>query len=349
MQTPSPQQLPTVNVYMKWGQEHDDTLVDILMTLQADGVLPPYGKQLPNITHMLNERICDGTIYTVKQVDGKIGYLRGLYVNFLEFVRDKAGTGCGWDDELGTVTGTPEQWEHIRVVSHITYAYHFIIKYFYVFTSSCFPFWAYHLFDLPFQTKSLTKYYKYRNGPPRNFNSLCLIFAGSTATGKWRYASTQSPPASDDEHNIEDIDVPPPAIVDLIEPRSAHGSSKGKGKGKLKRSSCPLEGSKCSKRSNTGEKIMADTLSQFQSMRSDYLDKCKISDGMSSKAPTKQFPEEEVMDNINRLRKELQLPAKTYLRACRKIKSRSWARIVLKMDEEGLRDWLLDLIKPTDK
>jgi hypothetical protein len=235
------------------------------------------------------------------------------------------------------------------VVSHITYAYHFVNKYFYVFTTCCFPFWAYHLFDLPFQTKSLSKYYKFRNGPPRNFNNLCSIFAGSTATGKWRYASTQSPPARDDENNIQDIDIPPSAIVDLTKPRSAHGSSKGKGKGKLKRSSCLLEGSNSGKHSNTGEKIMAEKLSQFDSMRSDYLDKCKISDGMSSKPPTKQYLEEEVMDNINHLKKELQLPSKTYLRACRKLKSRSWARIVLKMDEDGLRDWLLDLIKPTDK
>jgi hypothetical protein len=349
MQTPSPQQLPNANVYMKWEQEHDDALVDILKTLQADGVLPPYGKHLPHITEMLNRRICDGTVYSVKQVDGKIGYLRNLYVHFLEFVRDKAGTGCGWDDELGTVTGTPEQWEHIRLVNHITYAYHIVIKYFYVFTTCCFPFRAYHLFNLTFQTKSLTKYYKFRNGPPRNFNNLCSIFAGSTATGKWRYASTQSPPASDDENNIQEIDVPPPAMIDLIEPCSAHGSSKGKGKGKLKRSSCPLDGSKSNKRSNTGDEFLAERLSQFDSMRSDYMDKCKISDGMSSNPPTKQYPAEEVMDNINRLKKELQLPPKTYLRACRKLKSSSWARIVLKMDEDGLRDWLLDLIKPTDK
>jgi hypothetical protein len=138
-------------------------------------------------------------------------------------------------------------------------------------------------------------------------------------------------------------------MIDLIEPCFAHGSSKGKGKGKLKRSSCPLDGSKSNKCSNTGDEFLAERLSQFDSMRSDYMDKCKISDGMSSKPPTKQYPAEEVMDNINRLKKELQLPPKTYLRACRKLKSRSWAMIVLKMDEDGLRDWLLDLIKPTDK
>jgi hypothetical protein len=97
-------------------------------------------------------------------------------------------------------------------------------------------------------------------------------------------------------------------IIDLIEPCSAHGSSKGKGKGKLKKSSCPLDGSKSSKRSNTGDEILAEKLSQFDSMRSGYMDKCKISDGMSSKPSTKQYPEEEVMDNINRLKKELQLP-----------------------------------------
>ena len=235
------------------------------------------------------------------------------------------------------------------MVSCITHVYHFLIKYFYVLTNCCFPFWAYHLFALSFQTKSLSKYYKFRNGPPANFNDLCSIFAGSTATGKWRYASTQSPPDSDVEKNNADLNVPPPAIINLSEPRSTPGSSKGKGKGKLKRCSCPVEGSQSSKRSNTGEQIVGEKLSQFDSMRSDYLDKCRISDGLSSNPPARQHPEEDVMDIINCLKEELQLPAKTYVRACKKLQRASWARIVRKMDEGGLREWLLDLVKPTDK
>ena len=84
-------------------------------------------------------------------------------------------------------------------------------------------------------------------------------------------------------------------------------------------------------------------------MRSDYLDKCKISDDLSYNPPAKQHPEEDVMDIINRLRQELKLPSKTYVRACKKLQRAAWARIVRKMDKDGLREWQLDLIKPTDK
>jgi hypothetical protein len=155
MQTPSPQQLPHTNTYMKWDQVHEDTLVDILKRLQEDGVLPPYARQFSKITIMLNQRLSDGTVYNENQVDGKLRYLKNLYVHYLEFVRDKAGTGCGWDDELETVTGTSEQWEHIRVVSRITYACHFVIKYFYVLTT-CFPFRADHLLIGHFRQRALT-------------------------------------------------------------------------------------------------------------------------------------------------------------------------------------------------
>jgi hypothetical protein len=61
---------------MKWEQEHEDELVNIFKRLQEDGVLPPYGKHMAHIAIMLNERLCDGTIYTVKQVEGKIRFLR---------------------------------------------------------------------------------------------------------------------------------------------------------------------------------------------------------------------------------------------------------------------------------
>jgi hypothetical protein len=51
------------------------------------------------------------------------------------------------------------------------------------------------------------------------------------------------------------------------------------------------------------------------------LEKCKISDGLSYKPAASQFPEEDVMDIINRLAIEINLPSKEYVRACRKLES----------------------------
>ena len=87
--------------------------MQILKKLQEEGVLPPYGKHGPCITKKLNKRLRDGIVYTLKQVEGKIKLLKVLYVNFSNFVHNKTGTGCEWDDDLRTVTGTLEQWEHI--------------------------------------------------------------------------------------------------------------------------------------------------------------------------------------------------------------------------------------------
>ena len=137
-----PLQIPVVFGNVKWEQEHEDELVQILKRPQEE-VLPPYGKHVSHITDKLSNRLCDGTVYTVKQVEGKIKLLKELYVNFSDFVHDKVGTGCGWDDDLGTVTGTSEQWEHIQTVSHYVYVYHFLIKYLYVLTNrQCYTFCA---------------------------------------------------------------------------------------------------------------------------------------------------------------------------------------------------------------
>jgi hypothetical protein len=83
-------------------------------------------------------------------------------------------------------------------------------------------------------------------------------------------------------------------------------------------------------------------------MRSYYLEKCKINDGMSYKPPASQFLEEDVMDIINRLTSEIKLPSKAYVRARRKLESLSWVRIVLKMSEDGIHEWLLNFVRPSD-
>lgn len=112
---------------VKWEQEHEDVLVQILKKLQDEGVRLPYGKHAPRITKKLNKRLSNSTMYTQKQVEGKIKLLKELYVNFSDFVHDKAGTDCGWDEDLGTMMGTPEHWEHLRMVSHYAYVSHFLI------------------------------------------------------------------------------------------------------------------------------------------------------------------------------------------------------------------------------
>jgi hypothetical protein len=108
------------------GQEHKNDPVQILKKPQ-ERVLPPHGKHATRIMKKLNKRLRDGTVYTVKQVEGKIKLLKELYVNFSEFVRNKVGADCRWDDDLGTLTGTPKQWENIRMVSHYAYVSHFLI------------------------------------------------------------------------------------------------------------------------------------------------------------------------------------------------------------------------------
>ncbi|XP_059433348.1 uncharacterized protein LOC132166536 [Corylus avellana] len=245
MQTPSPAEFPIPQANVKWEQEHEDILVHILCNCQDERVRPPFGKHVVGIMNKLNKRLKDGTAYTQKQVEAKIKHLKEQWVNFSELVRDKAGTGCGWDDDLGTVTGTPEQWEHLRLI------------------------------------KSLNKYYKFRNGPPVNFKHLCYIFEGSTSTGKWRYASTQSPLGSDCEDN--DIHLNNlVAIIDLTEPQCASThKAKGKGKGKLKREGSHLQGLHSSKRSSMGEQIYSEMHKSFDILRSDYLQRCKLSDGHS--------------------------------------------------------------------
>ena len=202
------------------------------------------------------------------------------------------------------------------------------------------------MFGLPFQTKSLQKYYKFWHGPPVNYNYLHFIFAGSIATEKWRYASTQSPSNSVDEENNVDLNIPSLVIIDLIKSHYAPASSKRKGK--LKRSSCPLQCSHSNKCSHTDEKIVLEKFSEWDSIRSDYLEKCMIGDSLFYKPSANQFPEENVMDIINHLAIEIKLPLKAYVRTCRKLKSSSWVRIVLKMSEDGIDEWLLNFIRPSN-
>jgi hypothetical protein len=68
----------------------------------------------------------------------------------------------------------------------------------------------------------MKKYYKLHTGPPRNLVKMCYVFARSTATGNYKYVSTQSLSDSDSGgENHVDLNLAL-AIVNLTEGPSCH-------------------------------------------------------------------------------------------------------------------------------
>ena len=108
---------PISRASLKWENEHEDRLLDILRDLLEDGTRPPYGKHIiPRIAQMLNNQLNDGTHYTDYQVGDKIRRLRNAHSHYMDMKTGNNGTGFGWDDDLGTINATPEQWDHIKTV-----------------------------------------------------------------------------------------------------------------------------------------------------------------------------------------------------------------------------------------
>ena len=75
-----------------------------------------------------------------------------------------------------------------------------------------------------------------------------------------------------------------------------------------------------------------------------YEKKCNLNDGGHShvdallkRVPVSQALSEDVMDIINVLSKEMQLPINAYLQACNAINEENWAKIVLKMNDIAQR------------
>jgi hypothetical protein len=205
-----------------------------------------------------------------------------------------------------------------------------------------------------FQTPGMGKYYKFRTGPPSNWEQLCVIFEGTTATGKLRYASTQSPPPSTCGNRHVDLNIPP-AIVDLTEPHLfPQQVSRDKGKGK--RHASPVHSLRSSKRSSSIPEVFQMVTDKLTSLQNNYENKCNINESGHSRtaAPVQEAPpiqshSEIVMDRINNfVSTEMVLPVDSYLRACRAIKKKDWARIVVKMNDYAFRGWLLKQIQPGD-
>ena len=124
----------------------------------------------------------------------------------------------------------------------------------------------------------MKKFYKFHTGPPRNFVKMCYVFTRSTATGNYKYASTQSPSDSDcgDENDV-DLNLAP-AIVDLTEgPSCPVQKPKSKSKGKRK---CDIDwpSSNSSKCSAKGEEVYTRITSDFNSIKDTVIQHLKISD-----------------------------------------------------------------------
>ena len=88
---------PVGRVNLKWKNIHVDYLLDILRDLLEEGIRPPYGTRIiPRIIQSLNNQLNDG--------------------HYMALKAGNHGTGFGWDNDLGTIDATPEQWEHIKTV-----------------------------------------------------------------------------------------------------------------------------------------------------------------------------------------------------------------------------------------
>jgi hypothetical protein len=107
-----------VNSVMKWENEHEDRLIDILREFLEKGARPPYGQKIIlRIAERLNNQLNDGTQYTDHQVGDKIRRIRKDYDYYSSLKMDNIGTGFGWDEDRGTIDVASKQWEHIRRVS----------------------------------------------------------------------------------------------------------------------------------------------------------------------------------------------------------------------------------------
>jgi hypothetical protein len=111
---------------------------------------------------------------------------------------------------------------------------------------------------------------------------LCYVFTGSTATGPYRYASTQSPSDSDCDDDKKVYLNLPPAIIDLTGgPSQPTSKPKGKSKGKRK-CEIDLQSSHSSKRSTKGENVYTRMYNEFERTADTVIWHLKINDSSLS-------------------------------------------------------------------
>ena len=143
------------------------------------------------------------------------------------------------------------------------------------------------------------KYYKFRTGPPSNWEQLCVIFDGTTATGKLRYASTQSPPPSTCSDRHVDLNILP-AIVDLTEPHP-FPQRVSRDKGKAKRHASPIDSSRSSKRSSSAPEVFQMVTDKLNFLQNSYEKKCNINESGHSRttAPMQEAPLPKHLRNLS--------------------------------------------------
>lgn len=270
------------------------------------GITSPFGDKLRGVHSELNSKL-GGPIYTLKQVTGKVKRLKTSYFDFKTLLGNTICTGFGWDPTTNTVSGPEHEWEKLK--------------------SDYGP----------------DKYFCFKKNPPIHYDLLSSIFDGTYATGQFGFASTQDVPESDTEEPELDLNSPP-ATIDMTEGANDHGNnSKGKGK----RRSTSKDSGRSSKRSSKQDEF-------FEKMEAGWTKRCesydkhmeKFTSSSSAHAATShtrvvKSTVEQAFDIINDLMTELDLPDEKYYRALTFATHSNQALMIVKMDPERRRRWIL--------
>ncbi|XP_062163361.1 uncharacterized protein LOC133870288 [Alnus glutinosa] len=303
---------------MKWTEEHELTLVYELLDLATQGVRQSFKGHFANITANLNKRIVgDGVQYSQDQVSKKIGKLRENWKNFTDLLTGHVATGAGWNEVDNTVALDERQWEQLKT---------------------------------QYGTK---KFYKFRKGAPANYSLLNNIFGGTTATGRYRHASTRSPPESSDSDEVACVDLNlTPAIIDLTEPQQPPPRTHKK---KGKRVASPTNQSPhSSKRSSKGEAVMHDLNQEFYKI-ADHIERTLIKTetvgSVGNAGCSTGRGRDWLLDAvaiIKTLAVEFGLNAHQQRKACEAMSVNNYAKLFVAMEDACQRDWMMSFVRGDD-
>ena len=133
--------------------------------------------------------------YIVPQLKSKFNRLRKKHREFSDLIEH---TGFGWDPIANTVTASDDAWaNYIKVLFTFTY-------YYLTFTNFTLIFYIIKLISLYFFLQRVPGIKPYRKKGLEHYRLLGEIFNTTTATGQLHYSSSQLPPNSDEERELED-------------------------------------------------------------------------------------------------------------------------------------------------